>query len=180
MVHCQDLQLNTTTSITMPIDAVGDSMHSQPAFSAGPAQAASSDDCSAVKLKSPSPAQDGATSMPQLHAAAVQSPAQHTQQAVTSDSVQQQPILSHEPAAPSTSRHRRKRKQPPSEEEQQHAVPSMSNPNKSDVAEELAASADQDGLPPALSPHKGKQQASQTPKEALLKKKGRAAPSASG
>lgn len=167
----------------MPIDAVGDSMQSQPAFSAGPTQPASSDDCSAVKLKSAHPAQDGATSMPQPHAAAVRSPAQHTQQAVTSDSVQQQPTLLHETNAPSTTRQRRKRKQPPSEEEQQHAVPSTSTPNSADVAEDLAASAEQDGLRPATSPHKGKQNASQTsggPTEAPPKKKGRAAPLTSG
>lgn len=183
LVHCQDLQLKTTTWITMPTDAVGDSMQSQPTFSAAPAQAALSDDCSAVKLKNPDPAQDGATSMPHPHAAAVRGPAQQTQQAVTSSSVQQQPIQSHEAAAPCTSRHCRKREQPPPEEEQQHAVPSTGTPGCADVAEDLAASAEQDGLQAAVSPHKGKQEASQVsggPTEAPLKKNGRAAASASG
>ena len=142
----------------MQADALGDSAQSQSAVSA---QAASSDDCSAVKLKSTDPAQDGGTSTPHQLAAAMQSPAQHAQQALITDTSQQLTLQHQAAAAPSTSRHLRKRKQPSSEEEQQqHAAPSTSVPVNAAGEENVASKGEQDGLVPVLSRCKGKRKGS--------------------
>lgn len=177
-----DIQLKIATSIPMQVDAVGESTQSQSALSALPAQAASSDDCSTVKLNSSDPAHDGATSMLPQPAAEMQSPAHHAQQSATSDNLQQHPTFQHQTAAPSTSRLLRKRKQPPSEEEQ-HIGPSASAPNNAAVEQDRAASAEQDGLGPALSRRKGKSKGSKAPggpTEAPSKSRRTAALSASG
>lgn len=176
------IQFKTATAIPMQVDAVGDSTQSQAALSALPAQAASSDDCSAV-LPSSDPAYEGATSTPQQLAAETPSIAQNAHLAVASHKLQQHPSLQSQTAAPSTSRHLRKRKQAPSGQEQQHATLGRSTPDSAAAEQIVAGNPEQDGLGPDLSHHKGKRKGSMAsggPTEAPPKGRGRAAPLAAG
>lgn len=110
----------------MQVDAVGDSsQQSLQSAPTKPAQTASSDDYSAVNLKSSTPGQDGATSTHQQPGGARQITGQHAQQAACSNSIQKPAPQQHNAAAAFIpSRQRRKRKQPLFEEE--HAAASTS------------------------------------------------------
>ena len=177
------IQIMTANSSLMQVDAIGDSTQPQSALSALPAQAASSDDCSAVKSPSSDPAQNGATSTPQQPAAVKPSAAQNAHLAAASPKLQQHPSLQLQTAAPSSNWHLRKRKQAPSGEEQQHATLGRSTPDSAAAEQDVAGSTEQDSLEPDLSHRKGKRKGSKVsggPTEALPKGQGRAAPSASG
>lgn len=107
------LHLAPSATRSMQADAVGDSTQGHAAYHISAAQAASSDDCSAVNLEASTAAQDGATSTPAQHAqhgAAQQSKAQQ-------EAAQEGPLLHLAPADdPRTGftsrRSQRKRKQP--------------------------------------------------------------------
>lgn len=122
-------------------------------------QAASSGDCSTVNLEVCNPSQDGTSFMPHQPAAAMQSPAQHAQQAVTS-LVSRQPAVQDQAAASRAGRHLRKRKQPPSEEGQQRAAGSTSMAANAARGKTLGVNKEQAGLVPVSLHCKGHQQGS--------------------
>ena len=139
----------------MQVDAVGDSsqqsLHSLPAK---PAQAASSDDCSAVNLHSSTLAQDGATSTHQQPGKAQQRTGQHAQQAVGSNSSQKlAPQQGSAADAPVSGRPFRKRKQPLFKDE--HAAASTST--SISMNSNLPQTQEQKAQVPTGSQPKGKQ-----------------------
>ena len=184
------VQQPAATWIVMQGDAVGDSTQPQSAALADTVQAASSDDCSAVNLVSPTTAQDSATSLPdeavtaqnaqqapaaksqvedgtiaQQTGIAQQGKAQRAQQAFESHALGQPALYQQAAAAAAAAaprRQLRKRKQPLFHDEQ--AMPNASTPVSTGGAASPAVVVDKShDLAPADPQRKSKRKASKVP-----------------